>query len=264
LQLPDRFGEIEARNQQERQDLKAGRETDKGLAMLQAGMTMAGGTSPYALANISAGTTAGIREWSAAEKEFRVANQAIRSAENAIQIARANRDERQLEMSVKVKMHFEEMKQKALDRAAAASASAGARADASEDRKARTEIARDAQADSQLTHLASAGQKASTEATSIDVKIAQLKTDALANPENTARNETIIRDLQAKAQQRNAEASHYQDLYQQGVNLRLANKGVVAMSDPSKEGYTINGEKLRNGQRFVTRDGRMGIWKDKP
>jgi len=134
LQLPDRFGEIEARNQQEREDLKAGRETDKGLAMLQAGMTMAGGTSPYALANISAGATAGIKEWGAAEKEFRVANQAIRSAENAIQIARANRDERQLEMAVKVKMHFEEMREKAAARRDAAGAAAAARADAREDR----------------------------------------------------------------------------------------------------------------------------------
>ena len=134
LQLPDRFGEIEARNQKEREDLKAGRETDKGLAMLQAGMTMAGGTSPYALANISAGATAGIKEWGAAEKEFRVANQAIRSAENAIQIARANRDEKQLEMGVRVKMHFEEMREKAAARREAAAAAAGARSDAREER----------------------------------------------------------------------------------------------------------------------------------
>lgn len=134
LQLPDRFGEIEARNQQEREDLKAGRESDKGLALLKAGMTMAGGTSSNALSNISAGVTSGISEWSAAEKEFRVANQAIRSAENAIQIARANRDERQLEMAVKVKMHFEEMREKAATRRDAAGAAAGARADAREDR----------------------------------------------------------------------------------------------------------------------------------
>ena len=134
LQLPDRFDKIEARNQQEREDLKAGREGDKGLAMIQAGMKMAGGTSSNALSNISAGVTAGISEWSAAEKEFRVANQAIRSADNAIAIARAQRDAELLAMSVKVKMHFEEMREKAATRRDAAAAAAGAAAGAREDR----------------------------------------------------------------------------------------------------------------------------------
>jgi hypothetical protein len=169
LQLPDRFGEIEARNQQERDDLKAGRESDKGLALLKAGMTMAGGTSSNALSNISAGVTAGISEWSAAEKEFRVANQAIRSAENAIQIARANRDERQLEMAVKVKMHFEEMREKAAARRDAAGAAAGARSDAASARAdAREERVLDRAESRALREAGSIQSSINTLSTSID------------------------------------------------------------------------------------------------
>tara|TARA_R110002126_G_scaffold110403_1_gene247719 strand:+ start:362 stop:1159 length:798 start_codon:yes stop_codon:yes gene_type:complete len=256
LQLPDRFGEIEARNQQEREDLKSGRESDKGLAMLKAGMTMAGGTSSNALSNISAGVNAGISEWSAAEKEFRVANQAIRSADNAIAIARAQRDAEQLAMAVKVKMHFEEMRQKSLDRAAAASASAGARADANEDRKARTELAREAQAETRISHLGTLAQRYDSTASTGFAKLAAIKADPMADPVKQAEREAEARSEIENAQ---SQGAYYRNMYKDSVVDREVNAGRLTRIDgPDHVRQLKESGTLKKGMRIILPNGKIG------
>jgi hypothetical protein len=54
---------------QEREDIKAGAQQDKYLAMLQAGLGMMGGTSPYAMANIGQGGMQGVAAYAAAKKQ---------------------------------------------------------------------------------------------------------------------------------------------------------------------------------------------------
>jgi hypothetical protein len=54
---------------QEREDIKAGAEQDKYLAMLQASLGMMSGTSPYAMANIGQGGMQGVAAYAAAKKQ---------------------------------------------------------------------------------------------------------------------------------------------------------------------------------------------------
>jgi hypothetical protein len=54
---------------QEREDIKAGAQTDKYLAMLQASLGMMAGTSPYAMANIGQGGMQGVAAYAAAKKQ---------------------------------------------------------------------------------------------------------------------------------------------------------------------------------------------------
>ena len=253
LQLPDRFGEIEARNQQERDDLKAGRESDKGLAMLQAGMTMAGGTSPYALSNIAAGTNAGIREWSSMEKEFRVANQAIRSADNAIAIARANRDEKQLELGVKVKMHFEQQKASLAATAATAAAAAAARADAREDNKEHRALVRE---QDEIKGLSDNYTKVQSHITGLAPKIAAAEVQVLAGePGAKEARDAMKAELNQYMQQRNAALGMYQNALFDRAG-RKNNATVVR----SKEEYNA----LPDGTRFLdTSTGDIAIKKSK-
>lgn len=57
----DPFAAYLARQEEARQALKKGAEEDKYMAILQAGLGMLGGTSPYALANIGAGAMQGVK-----------------------------------------------------------------------------------------------------------------------------------------------------------------------------------------------------------
>lgn len=57
----DLFAEYIARQQAAREGLKKSAEEDKYMAILQAGLGMLGGTSPYALANIGAGAMQGVK-----------------------------------------------------------------------------------------------------------------------------------------------------------------------------------------------------------
>jgi Transglycosylase SLT domain len=54
---------------QEREDIKAQAEQDKYLALLQAGLGMMAGTSPYAMANIGQGGMQGVAAYAAAKKQ---------------------------------------------------------------------------------------------------------------------------------------------------------------------------------------------------
>jgi len=66
---PSYVEEALARINQDREDLKAQAGQDKYLAMLQAGLGMMGGTSPYAMANIGQGGMQGVAAYSAAKKQ---------------------------------------------------------------------------------------------------------------------------------------------------------------------------------------------------
>jgi hypothetical protein len=57
----DPFAAYLARQEEARQALKKGAEEDKYMAILQAGLGMMGGTSPYAMANIGAGALQGVK-----------------------------------------------------------------------------------------------------------------------------------------------------------------------------------------------------------
>ena len=57
------------RAEQEREEIKAQAGQDKYLAMLQAGLGMMGGTSPYAMANIGQGGMQGVAAYAAAKKQ---------------------------------------------------------------------------------------------------------------------------------------------------------------------------------------------------
>jgi hypothetical protein len=64
----DYFKEWMRRNAAAREDIKKGAAEDRGLAILQAGLGMLGGTSPYAMANIGAGAMQGVQSYGAAKR----------------------------------------------------------------------------------------------------------------------------------------------------------------------------------------------------
>lgn len=117
----------------------AGSNEDKGLALLTAGLGIMGGESPFAAVNIGRGAQMGVRQYNEATKEQRQALQGLRAADQQIAIAQATRDERQLEVGLKMKMDAEEGLRRSLDRQAAASDRAAARAEAAEERRAARE-----------------------------------------------------------------------------------------------------------------------------
>jgi len=127
---PDRYADLVAQNQQAKADLLAGRDADRGMALLTAGLGMMAGQSPNAWTNIGQGALLGVRNWENASKEMRMAERDLRNADQAIAIAQANRDERAVEMAFKQKAMAEEalLRREAL--AAQREATASARADA--------------------------------------------------------------------------------------------------------------------------------------
>lgn len=66
---PSYFEEALARIAQDREDLKAQAGQDKYLALLQAGLGMMSGTSPYAMANIGQGGMQGVSAYAGAKKQ---------------------------------------------------------------------------------------------------------------------------------------------------------------------------------------------------
>lgn len=125
LRAPDPYGGLEAENAQDRADLKSQRNSEGGMALLNAGAAMAAGESPHALTNIGRGVLAGSKYWQEAEKEMARANRDIRNAQTALVIAKDKRDADGVEGAAKLyaagearKMHAEEMRERAAERAA--------------------------------------------------------------------------------------------------------------------------------------------------
>lgn len=64
-----------------REESKAAREENRGLALLQAGLGMMGGTSPYAMANIGAGAMQGVQSYAQGQKGIREQERDLMSAQ---------------------------------------------------------------------------------------------------------------------------------------------------------------------------------------
>lgn len=63
-----------------------------GLAMLEAGLAIMGGTSPYAMANIGAGATAGVKSYKQGKKDISDARDKLDDARSLIDEYRRNED----------------------------------------------------------------------------------------------------------------------------------------------------------------------------
>lgn len=137
--MPDRYAELIEQNKARKEGLKGNVEGDKGMALLTAGLGIMAGTSPNAMTNIGRGALLGVADWNSATKEMRQAERDIYNADQALAVAQANRDERQIEMAFRAKTHAEEMRERAAARASSSGDAAANRAQMLELRKAELE-----------------------------------------------------------------------------------------------------------------------------
>lgn len=137
--MPDRYAELIEQNKARKEGLKGNVEDDKGMALLTAGLGIMAGTSPNAMTNIGRGALLGVADWNSATKEMRQAERDIYNADQALAVAQANRDERQIEMAFRAKTHAEEMRERAAARASSSGDAAANRAQMLELRKAELE-----------------------------------------------------------------------------------------------------------------------------
>lgn len=253
IKLPDRYGQLAAQNQGDRDALKGQIEGDKGMALLQAGLGIMAGTSPYAAVNIGQGGMAGVKYWNDAQKEVRQATRDLRNADQAIAIAQANRDERGLENAIKVKSHAEEMNQRSLDRQSAAGIAAAARDQNLQLKKMELDSLEKNRVELQEQHridsFRTASTAASREADTLDAKASVIGID----PSEATR-------LQNQAKLLRNQAQESQDMYRRTAITREVRLGNLVVASPTDRGMTIDGKKMRKGQRFVTHDYRTGTW----
>jgi hypothetical protein len=78
----DRFEQFIKARQDEQEELKANRKQDMALAILQGGLGMLGGTSPYAFANIGQGAQQGVSTYASLAKQRAAELAASRKLEN--------------------------------------------------------------------------------------------------------------------------------------------------------------------------------------
>lgn len=277
LQMPDRYGEIEGRLQSERDALKAGRSSEQGLALLTAGLGILGGESPFAGVNIGKGAQAGIKQWNDASKEMRLAERDIRTAENQISIAKANRDEKQLEAGIKLygdaqtkKMQAEELRERVRERIQRS-------ADSAADRKNRTEIMKaevDSKKEDRILHreqteisgYARLAKDYEHEAT-VAANAYRAQATALANPANIMTDQekanaaSELEKLRVRTELLQRQAKEYKSIHEKTLNISTARRNNIPTAG-EKRGYTTDGRKLQNGERFINKDGQFGIWKD--
>lgn len=278
---PDRYADLVAQNQQAKADLLAGRDADRGMALLTAGLGMMAGQSPNAWTNIGQGALLGVRNWENASKEMRMAERDLRNADQAIAIAQANRDERAVEMAFKQKAMAEEalLRREAL--AAQREATASARADALDVRRsAATEAAQnradmlalrrmeiednsktrgESREQNRIAELGTAAKIANGQADQIETKILAITSNVGNNTSDPAI-KAQIEALTRQAQERRAEAERYSQMHQQSIVEREIRSGRLVQIDPTRKGYDSNGNKLKNGQMFATPNGSIGRW----
>lgn len=254
LQMPDRFTEMEERNREDRDKLLAGVEGDKGMALLTAGLGIMGGESPFAAVNIGRGAQAGVKYWNDAQKELRLAQAAIRQAENQITIARANRDEKQLETGLKLYATAQEKQQAALNRANSSGIAAA-------DRAQRMELARmeldskekdrqESREQSRINEFGTMATRYTSAADAIDMKIATLQSNLVTNPEAAGQ----IAKLQAESQNIRAQAENAAAMHRSAVIDREVRAGRIARPE-DEAGYA----KLKSGTRYVAPDGTIRV-----
>jgi hypothetical protein len=81
--VDDRFDQFIKQRQAEQEELKANKKQDAYLALMQAGLGMMGGTSPYAFANIGQGGQQGVATYGALSKQRAAELAASRKAEGS-------------------------------------------------------------------------------------------------------------------------------------------------------------------------------------
>ena len=81
--VADRFDQFIKQRQAEQEELKANKKQDAYLALMQAGLGMMGGTSPYAFANIGQGGQQGVATYGALSKQRAAELAASRKAEGS-------------------------------------------------------------------------------------------------------------------------------------------------------------------------------------
>lgn len=257
LRLPNRFDAIEQANREDREKLEKGVEGSKGEALLAAGLGIMGGESPFAAVNIGRGAQVGIKQWNDAQKEMRVAQQAIRQADNQIAIAKATRDDSLLQSTMKLK---EQAQQKALalaemaNRAGIASADRAANRELKEREFEANKLDRDERRDqSRITDFGTQAKNFASIASQAEAKLAALSANPLAStPEVAAQ----IAEAQKQVADNKAAADHYGSLYRDAIVQREIRLGNI-----KKVGTPEEASKLPKGTRIVTPDGRIGVVK---
>lgn len=261
---PDGFDEIAKRNQADRDELKGMRKENSAMAMIAAGLGIAGGDSPYFAVNVGKGGQAGVKAWQEGDKEIRLASRDIRNAENQITIAKANRDERQLEKATTLYARGQENEQRGLDRQANAAIRAADRTEAlrlkemeiketSADRKERLE-------ESRVTHLGTLAQRSEHDASIAATKLAALKQgDPMETPTDKEARMARIAEAQTEMDTAKRQGEYQRQRYNDAVNDREISKGrltKVTSGDHMRE-LKAKG-KLKSGDRIIRPDGQLG------
>ncbi len=257
---PDRYEALSKDNADAKEKLKAAKETDKGLALLQAGLGILGGTSPNAGVNIGRGASMGLQAYNEANKETRVAEQGLRTADQQIAIAQANRDERMLETAVRTKMHYEEQMQRSLDRQSAAGIAAGSRADAlamkEADLKDRALDRRELREQHRIGSLQLDYKNLTSQADALDMKLLTLKSDPLDTPEMKQAKEAQAAQVKSQADALRTQANQSAEMYRGAVIEREVNSGRIKKFNSPEE---VKAAKLKSGTRFVDPEGNIRI-----
>lgn len=272
LGMPDRFGEMEQRNTEDRDKLLAGVEGQKGMALLTAGLGIMGGESPFAAVNIGRGAQAGVKYWNDAEKEMRQAQRDIRTAENQITIARANRDEKQLESGMKLYATAQEKIQQGLNRANSSGIAAADRAQRaelarlqyeSEDKnrnenrelnklkfESEAKTREETREQSRINEAGTLATRYEQQANAIDMKIATLSQNPLSTPESAGELAALKSQSQALRDQANQSANMHRSM----VIDREVRSGRLAQ--PKDESDYTN---MKSGTRYVAPDGTIRV-----
>lgn len=254
LQRPDGLGDIERRVLADRAELEKGRESDKGLALLTAGLGIMGGTSPFAAVNIGQGAMAGVKQYNEATREQRAALRDLRNAENQITIARANRDERQLEKGISLYARAQENLQRSLDRQSREGISSADRAANRAIREKELEsIAadrRERREQAQISDLGTRANQYGREADAIDMKIATLQSNLAMSPDAAGE----IARLKSQSEALRAQATQYGKMYERSIIEREVKQGKLAAPKTESE-YKA----LKPGTRYLHIDGQIKV-----
>lgn len=265
MQQADGYDEMSRRNAEDRAKLAAGRNEDKGMALLAAGLGIAGGTSPYFATNVGQGAQAGIKQWNDANKEMRQAERDIRNAENQITIGKANRDERQLEKGISLYARAQENEQRGMDRQVNAYIRSQDRQETARLKELEIkETAKDREErreESRITHIGTLTQRYDQQASIAATKLAALKAsdDPMATPADKAARDARILEAQSEAENAKRQADYYRDMHKGAVVDREIKQGNLTrvtsgehMRELKKQG------KLKSGDKIIRPDGQMG------
>jgi hypothetical protein len=254
LQQADGFGAIEQGIRDDREELKRGENSDKGLALLTAGLGIMGGESPHFAVNVGKGAQAGVAQYNQLTKEQRQAKRDLRNAENQIALGRANRDERQLEKGLSLYARAQENLQRSMDREsregissadrAANRAIAQQRVDSeTADRRERAEQAR-------ISDFGTRANQYGREADALDMKAATLANNIAGSPEGAAE----IAKIKQQADALRAQAHQYGQMYNRSIIEREVKSGRLASPKTEAE-Y----DKLKPGTRYLHTDGQLKV-----